>query len=102
MGKEKRAFVDAQRKNHEHMVREHKDFIALVNKTKTMNSLGKANGLEDLLAECHQVLSHGNKVAHPVFIELHKFVSGQQNDTSMEEARPWSEKNRDKLKVLQL
>ena len=112
MQKEKRGFVESQRKNHEHMVREHKEFIGLANKIKT-NATGASKGanfpLEELLNECQQVMSHGQpdskRAAHPVFIELHKLVHSTTNEgdvETLEQLRPWCLKNRDKLKVLHL
>ena len=66
--KEKRAFVDHQRKMHEQLMREHKDFMALTSRIKATNAsqskigappTGNA-GIEDLLKECTQVLGKRN------------------------------------------
>ena len=101
MHKEKRAFVDHQRRLHEQFIREHKDFLGFVNKVKTNQG---ARPMEEILRECHQVLSgshnthDGGSFKHPVFIELDKVTKGTEEDKQ----RPWSEQNRDRLKVLQM
>lgn len=120
---EKKAFVDHQRKIHEQLMREQKEFAALLNKVKTQGtSQGKAfsnsqssqappqSGLEDTLKECYQLLSghkngadhqHHIKASHPVFVELERHIKEQNlSESSIDQLRPWSEKNRDKLKVL--
>ena len=104
-------------------MREQKEFAVLLNKIKTQGtSQSKAFsssqptsipqlGLEDTLKECYQLLGgHKNtsgqqqqfKASHPVFVELERHIKGEQNasESNIESIRPWSEKNRDKLKVL--
>ena len=49
---EHKRFIDTERKRHEQMVREHKEFITLMNKIKTNNQLKGKNGIDELLREC--------------------------------------------------
>jgi hypothetical protein len=99
-------------------MREQKEFAALLNKVKTQGtSQGKAfstnsqqnqSGLEDTLKECYQLLGgHKNssdqhvKAYHPVFVELERHIKDQNiSESTIDQLRPWSDKNRDKLKVL--
>ena len=80
--KEKRVFIDHQRKQHEQLMREHKEFQSLTNKIKQGGSGGKG-GLEELLRECEHVLNHESE--HPVFIELHKLIDGEQGAEGQQE-----------------
>lgn len=92
MHREKRVFVEHQRKLHEASMREHKEFMTLVNKIKTNPPVKQNNNFDDLLKECQTVLESKE---HPVFVELSK------GEEEMKVA-PWSKENKDKLKVLRL
>ena len=51
MSKEYRAFIEQQRKMHEQIVREQKDFVTLVNRVKTNNKQG-SNMIEEVIRDC--------------------------------------------------
>eukprot|EP00347_Sterkiella_histriomuscorum_P023110 403335906 len=94
---EHKQVIENKRKQHEHMVREQKELMTLINRIKTNNQLKGQNGIDELLRECQQAL-YGNsmnsqghsqlmsqhqdqqqryKIMHPVFVELDKFTKNQ-------------------------
>ena len=93
---------------HEQAVRESKDFMVLINKIKQYSQQRGNNGFDELLKECNQAVCGGNRAdgaqsKHPVFVEIGKYASNNNDQTNtVESLKPWSEENRKKLNVLQL
>lgn len=57
---EKRSFIEQQRKMHEQVIREQKEFLAFLNKVKGTGSAGGMS-VEEVMRECQHVLNGGNK-----------------------------------------
>ena len=104
----KNGFLDKVRKEHEHEMREHKEFLSTVAKVKNITTasfaaqsrLSQNGSSASVVEEIGRELVAGinRPSAQPVLQELH-LLSGESQHHGL---KPWSDENRDKLKVIQL